>query len=483
MFSISGPQILTYEYDQVGNRTKKIDGGVTTTYNYNGMNQLISLVENGVTTNFTYDANGNMTQKTKGIEWWKYYYDFENRLTKVEYFDGSQTIILGQYYYDGDGKRIKKVEASQTTIYIYLGWNIIFEKESSTMTETKHVFGPNGHVADIKGSTRYYYHSDHLGSLRQETDDAGNAVWSSPAQYEPFGELRSGGSQNEDGYFYTGKLRDYRTGLYYYGNRYYDPIQGRFLTKDILTGSATNSQKWNPYIYVLNNPLRYTDPTGNYNSDEVRFSFAGKNGRIMTWGGENVSGEGYFLTGNGIVKIQIANIGTNSSHTIAPTPTPAPAAPISARARAYMNREEKYEEGLVDVVNSSKGSVSREQAYANKEARQEVSSLVESGMSKENAMKAVLGVTLMTMGALAFYAGAPLAITYGSAALVSGGAILLSVFAFLISGDGVCIAAAGLFIPTFGTILAVALIGVALVAIGAVAFYYGGQMINDAFNS
>ena len=324
MFSISGPQILTYEYDQVGNRTKKIDGGVTTTYNYNGMNQLISLVENGVTTNFTYDANGNMTQKTKGIEWWKYYYDFENRLTKVEYFDGSQTIILGQYYYDGDGKRIKKVEASQTTIYIYLGWNIILEKESSTMTETKHVFGPNGHVADIKGSTRYYYHSDHLGSLRQETDDAGNAVWSSPAQYEPFGELRSGGSQNEDGYFYTGKLRDYRTGLYYYGNRYYDPIQGRFLTKDILAGSATNSQKWNPYIYVLNNPLKYTDPTGNYNSDEDRFSFAGQNGRIMTWNGGNVSGEDMFLTENGIVKIQTANTGTNSSLTINPTKTPVP---------------------------------------------------------------------------------------------------------------------------------------------------------------
>jgi RHS repeat-associated protein len=188
------------------------------------------------------------------------------------------------------------------------------------MTETKHIFGPNGHVADIKGGTRYYYHSDHLGSLKQKTDDAGNTVWSSPAQYDPFGEFRSGGTQNEDGYFYTGKLRDYRTGLYYYGNRYYDPKQGRFLTKDIMIGSATNSQKWNPYIYVLNNPLRYTDPTGNDEWDEipegVHFSIAGGSGRIMSIGGVNVSGEGMFLTENGIKHTKIANTGTNSSQTI-----------------------------------------------------------------------------------------------------------------------------------------------------------------------
>jgi hypothetical protein len=111
------------------------------------------MVENGVTTNFTYDANGNMTQKTRGIEWWKYYYDYENRLIKVEYFDGSQTTVLGEYYYDGDGKRIKKVEASQTTIYIYLGWNIIFKKESSTMMETKCIFKIDYgcHVGEVVG--------------------------------------------------------------------------------------------------------------------------------------------------------------------------------------------------------------------------------------------------------------------------------------------------------------------------------------------
>jgi hypothetical protein len=97
------------------------------------------LIEKSVTTGFFYDMNGNQVRKEKGLEKWYYYSTLKNGFTKIEYFDRSQTIVLGEYYYDGDGKRIKKVELSQTTIHIYLSWNIIFEKESSTMMETKYV--------------------------------------------------------------------------------------------------------------------------------------------------------------------------------------------------------------------------------------------------------------------------------------------------------------------------------------------------------
>jgi len=266
MFLISGPQIITYEYDQVGNRTTKNDGVTATTYTYNSMNQLDFFTENGIVTDITYDTNGNMIKKTRILEEWYYNYDYENRLTKVEYFDGQQTTILGEYFYDGDGKRIKKVESLQTTIYIYLGWNIIFEKESSTMTETKYIFKADCgcHVGKVVGGTTYFLHVDHLGSLRQETDINGNTVWASPAMYEPFGELRDGGpANNEEGHLYTGKLRDSSTGLYYYGARYYDAKVGRFIAKDRFAGSKNEPQTYNPYIYVTNNPLKKIDPTGN----------------------------------------------------------------------------------------------------------------------------------------------------------------------------------------------------------------------------
>ncbi len=48
----------------------------------------------------------------------------------------------------------------------------------------------------------------------------------------------------------------------YYGARYYDAGLGRFISADTIVPSAGNPQSLNRYAYVLNNPLKYTDPTG-----------------------------------------------------------------------------------------------------------------------------------------------------------------------------------------------------------------------------
>jgi len=48
----------------------------------------------------------------------------------------------------------------------------------------------------------------------------------------------------------------------YYGARYYDATLGRFVSADTLVPSAGNPQSLNRYAYVLNNPVRYTDPSG-----------------------------------------------------------------------------------------------------------------------------------------------------------------------------------------------------------------------------
>jgi len=64
--------------------------------------------------------------------------------------------------------------------------------------------------------------------------------------------------------FLTQKERDIETGLDYFGARYYGSTQGRFTSVDPLLESAeaTMPQSWNRYSYVLNNPLAYTDPSG-----------------------------------------------------------------------------------------------------------------------------------------------------------------------------------------------------------------------------
>ncbi len=44
--------------------------------------------------------------------------------------------------------------------------------------------------------------------------------------------------------------------------RVYDPQLGRFLSPDPFITSPNNPQNYNRYSYVLNNPMRYTDPSG-----------------------------------------------------------------------------------------------------------------------------------------------------------------------------------------------------------------------------
>ncbi len=103
-----------------------------------------------------------------------------------------------------------------------------------------------------------YYHTDHLGSTRLLTDASGNPVTS--VEYYPFGGFDITG-ENER-YLFTGQEVD-STGLYYYKSRYYDLETGRFLTQDSWAGNQRRPQTLNKYVYCLNNPLRYQDPSGN----------------------------------------------------------------------------------------------------------------------------------------------------------------------------------------------------------------------------
>lgn len=68
-------------------------------------------------------------------------------------------------------------------------------------------------------------------------------------------------------YTYTGREWDRETGLYYYRARYYDPIEGRFISKDpigFLGGDL------NLFGYVQNNPVNRIDPSGKFTEVGVR---------------------------------------------------------------------------------------------------------------------------------------------------------------------------------------------------------------------
>ncbi len=65
------------------------------------------------------------------------------------------------------------------------------------------------------------------------------------------------------GYTYTGQL-DSGAGLMYYRARHCDPSSGRFVQPDTIVPEPGDPQALNRYSYVLNNPIKYRDPSGHW---------------------------------------------------------------------------------------------------------------------------------------------------------------------------------------------------------------------------
>ena len=107
-----------------------------------------------------------------------------------------------------------------------------------------------------------------LGSTAITTNSSG--VKSGEVRYYPWGTERytSGttltafGASTPTTYKFTGQRYESSIGLYFYNSRWYDPSAGRFLQADTIVPGAGNPQAYDRYAYTLNNPLRYTDPSG-----------------------------------------------------------------------------------------------------------------------------------------------------------------------------------------------------------------------------
>jgi RHS repeat-associated protein len=108
-----------------------------------------------------------------------------------------------------------------------------------------------------------YLYADNLGSTMVTT---GTAI--SDQRYTPWGRARDASQQAALPYRYTGQREETALGLYDYGARWYDPSIGRFIQADTIVPQPGNPQSLNRYSYALNNPMRYTDPTGMIAEDE-----------------------------------------------------------------------------------------------------------------------------------------------------------------------------------------------------------------------
>ncbi len=167
-------------------------------------------------------------------------------------------------HYDGDGGRVKKTvdDGSLITWTTYIGKLYVCEGTAPPLSCAKMIFSGSQRIAikQVGSGSTSYFHSDHLGSTSVLTDS--NGVSEQDVAYYPYGDTRSNTGTADVPYKYTGKEQDDSTGLYFYEGRYYDPVLGRFISPDTIVPDPLDPQALNRYSYVLNNPLRYIDPSG-----------------------------------------------------------------------------------------------------------------------------------------------------------------------------------------------------------------------------
>ena len=124
-------------------------------------------------------------------------------------------------------------------------------------------------VAVNRGGEWTYVFQDHLGSPALETDYNGRAGfrW----KYEPYGTMRGTEWTLPIDKGFTGQVIEPGLGLHDYGARHYAQPLGRWIAPDTLVPDPMDPQALNRYSYVLNNPLRYNDPSGHDWGDTVDF--------------------------------------------------------------------------------------------------------------------------------------------------------------------------------------------------------------------
>ena len=270
----------TYSYDAVGNRLTG-PGPKNVNYQYNAGNQMLTAKIFG----HDYDNDGNQITRitTNGPnKGWTYTWDYENRLVKSDQTKGNEKRTV-TFAYDPQGRRIQKqlttiikgITQISTWVYVYDGDNIaieIFNDVNGNVLKTwyTHGVGTDEHLALERNGSYNYYYSDGLGSITTITDGSANIVQS--YSYDSFGVPRPS-TNFLNPYTYTGREWEKETGLYYYRARYYDPMEGRFISKDPLGFSGGDV---NLFAYAGNNPLNFTDPNGT--------SFIGNAYSWLKWG-------------------------------------------------------------------------------------------------------------------------------------------------------------------------------------------------------
>ncbi len=299
---------------------------------YDRLNRLTGIVEdNDTTARFDYDAYGRMLRKYmhSALVFDSAAYNAGNRphaiaqaqtpldlpLHRMRYTHFDKLAFLMQdtlavdYFYGYEHQRLHMTEASvygDTLVEKEYVGNCEYIDNGLYTTTWTYLSGPLGvfgvqEQRDDHRPNRYFIHPDHLGSWTLVTDSYANIrqdvmydAWGTPYGFDETDTTALVPVQSllfDRGF--TGHEHLLYFGLINMNGRMYDPVMSSFLSVDNYVQAPDFSQSFNRYAYCLNNPLRYTDPDGEW----VQYVIGGLLG---AWNGYSI-GKAAGLDGWGLV--------------------------------------------------------------------------------------------------------------------------------------------------------------------------------------
>ena len=258
---VFGPQNLAMTFNANGNLSTKSDIG-TTAFGYGASAGPYALTGVSSSTGVipttdqtaTYTSFEKVSTLSEGVYSAAFIYNSENQRAKMDVAQ-SGTNILTRWY--AGSCYMKETASGVTKEYTYLGGDA-YTAPVAAVTQG--------------GTTTYYYLlRDYLGNITHQVNTSNVVV--AEYNFDAWGRRRSA-----DDWSYTLDGNDLAlfadrgfTGheylpwfnLYNMNGRMYDPLVGRFLNVDPYVQMPDYTQNYNRYSYCLNNPLKYTDPSGN----------------------------------------------------------------------------------------------------------------------------------------------------------------------------------------------------------------------------
>ena len=306
-----------YTFDAIGNRIVADELGTNIAYAANALNQYTNIVaEAPFTPEFDDDGNQTLVKTSTGI--WNVAYNAENR--PVVWSNETAVVTMD---FDRMGRRVwyASVSGTQTNAFakfVYDGYLCVQQLDGlSGDVDQEFVWDPSETVAtrpltwNLPASNRTFHYFHDGNKNVSDVIDASDGSLAAHYDYAPFGAVTAatGPLAAVNPYRFSSEYHDTALGCVYYNFRHYNPLDGRWISKDLVEEKFSR----NRYAYCINSPTDETDLVG-LTLDPIALTYGEISSCVLSLK-EDENGKKKYVENSGIAdaRASLASVATRNS--------------------------------------------------------------------------------------------------------------------------------------------------------------------------